>query len=312
MSRLDITLDGLRRPGTGLLVVDEYADPPARRRHVSASDLAPLVADALRSPLAGDRLTGAVLSECHLRSMPPPVDLWRTDGPPFVGLRLAVRPEDPGTTAALLAARRRGADLVELRANRRPGQFPRRETHVAVDPLAAAAAEAQRLDLLPVLSVSMPDLGRNTIGVCRAVTVNALTALFAAAVEHGVDLSRVVVRTNLVAPGLLARTDVTPDQVATATLDALDEAVPAAVPAVLFLSSGRSLAAVCEHLAALAEVAAARGVRRHLGYAMGRAFVEPMLDAVAAGDPAGAQRDLASACDALHRALVSAAVSPRS
>lgn len=305
MSRLGITLDRLLRPGLGLLVLDEYADEEARRRGLPPSALPTLAEHALRSPLAGRRLGGVLLSERHLGSLTAPVASHAAL--PFIGLRIGVGADDSANDEAVRAAQQAGVDFVELRSNRRPGQFPRGDTHVAVEPIAAAAAAAQAAGLVPVLSAAMPGLDASTIGVTRAITVNALTALFAAAADRGVDLSRVVVRTNLVAAGRRAQGAASSaDEVARFTVDTLDEAVPTAVPAVWFMSSGRSLATVCKELEAVTALAAVRGDARHLGYAMGRALVEPALDGMVTGGLARGHQRLSASCDALHRALLPA------
>jgi hypothetical protein len=305
MSRLDITLGRLLRPGLGLLVLDEYADAEAERRGLPPSALPLLAEHVLRSPLVGRRLGGVLLSPQHLASMPQPVAPPHAS-PPFVGLRVDVSANECSAPDAVRAARRAGADVVELRSNRRPGQFPRSESHVDVVPMAAAAAAAQAVGLVPVLSVALPGLDGSSIGVARAVTVNALSALFEEVAAHDVDVSRVVVRTNLVSPGRRAPGEHSAESVARFTLDALAEALPSTVPAVWFLSSGRALATVCRELEAVTALAAARGGSRHLGYAMGRALMEPALDGMVTGGLARAHQRLSAACDALHRALVPA------
>lgn len=306
MSRLDITLDRLLRPGLGLLVLDEYADQAARRRGLPASALPTLAEHALGSPLTSGRLAGVLLSEQHLASVTAPVTVPH-GALPLIGLHIEVLPDDSANREAIRAAKLAGVDFVELRSNRRPGQFPRGDTHVAAGPIGYAAAAAQAAGLVPVLSVALPGLDASSIGVTRAITVNALTALFVAASDHGVDLSRAVVRTNLVAPGHRARGgQASADEVARSTMDAIGEAVPSAVPAVWFMSSGRSLETVCEELRAVTALAAARGDTRQLGYAMGRALTEPALDGLLTGGPARGQQRLSAACDALHRALMPA------
>src|SRR5436190_11197836 len=119
MSRLDVTLDRLLRPGLGVLVLDEYADHEAERRGLPVSALATLADQVLRSPLVGRRLSGVLVSERHLTSMPPPIAPTQA-APPFVGLRIDVGTSESSASEAVEAARRNGADYVELRSNRRP------------------------------------------------------------------------------------------------------------------------------------------------------------------------------------------------
>jgi len=306
MSRLEISLDRLLRPGLGLLVIDEYADAEAKRRGLPVSALTTLADQALHSASVDRSLGGVLVSEQHAELMTPPVARPWTQA--CVGLHIDVGTDESSAVDAVARARRLGAVCVELRSNRRPGQFPRGENHVAAGPLAAAAAAAQAAGMLPVLSTAMPGLDTSTIGVARAVTVNALSALFDAAAHRGVDPSQLVVRTNLITPGRRAKGESSADAVAQFTLDALDEALPPDVPAVWFMSSGRSLTTLCSELVAITRLAAYRGLRRHLGYAMGRALLEPTLDAMVAGGRARAEQRLAAACDALHRALVPALV----
>jgi len=246
-----------------------------------------------------------LLSEAHLASLPAPVAPPHA-APPFRGLRIDVARSESSVAEALSTARLNGVDFVELRANRRPGQFERGESHVASGPIAGAAAAAQAAGLVPVLSIAMPGLEASTIGLTRAVTVNALSSLFEATSARDVDPARLIVRMNLVTPGPRAELESSAEAVARFTLDSLDEGLPAEVPAVWFLSSGRSLTTLCRELEAITALASARDRTLRLGYAMGRALVESALDGMISGGVARAHQRLGAACDALHRSLVPA------
>lgn len=302
MTALDLALNSLLRPGVGLLVVDEHVDALARRRHMPGNQVDDLVRAGLGPHVVGRSLAGVIVESARLR------DLTTTGSPPLdaealLGVRLeGAAYRDP--EAAVAMARAHGAAMVELRSNRRPGQFRRGESHVDVPGLVAAAKAAQRAAVLPVLSVAPPSLHTSSLAVITAVTVNALHAVVAQSQAAGLDLSRVVIRVNLVAPGIRAAQR-SVDTVARATVDALEESLPPTVPGVFFMSGGRPLAEVCDQMSAVRELVTERGLPWRISFAMGRALMRDAVSGWPDGDLPRATQQLVSACSAMSQAVVS-------
>src|SRR5690349_6097291 len=104
MSRLDVTLSRLLRPGSGLLVLDDYADAEAARRGLPPSALTTIADHALRSATAEQGLAGALVGEQHLKAMPPSFPHYIDRAPPRpsgLGLRVVVGSTIGSATASI-------------------------------------------------------------------------------------------------------------------------------------------------------------------------------------------------------------------
>src|SRR5699024_762858 len=76
---------------------------------------------------------------------------------------------------------------------------------------------------------------------CQKVTETVLAAVYKALNDHHVFLEGTLLKPNMVTAGQsYAGTKPTPEDVARATVTALQRTVPAAVPGVVFLSGGQS------------------------------------------------------------------------
>lgn len=305
MHTADHALEALLQPGRGVLVVDEYADRVVRGRCLTAQVADDLVLRALEPDLMGPALAGLLLDKGRLAAM-------RSDGAPVGEALLGVRidgfaerttPADQAATAVDL-----GAVFAEVHANRRPAWRDPGLGHVAVEPIALTTRAVQQHGLVPVVGLALHGLDDGSLGITRAVTVNGLKPAMAALDAVGVDLSRCVLRLPLIGPGAVAGQDVTAGDVATATLDALDEVLAAEVAAVWFHSAGHDLPTVAAWLRAIAALAETRAVPWRIGFAVGRAVVSPAADAWATSGPDQGRRALASACHTLSRSLRPAAV----
>jgi fructose-bisphosphate aldolase class I len=82
--------------------------------------------------------------------------------------------------------------------------------------------------------------GDHTLEQCRDVTGEVLRALFIQLNSQEVILEAMILKTNMVLPGLSSSHDEAVDRVADATVSSLLRTVPAAVPGVAFLSGGQS------------------------------------------------------------------------
>ncbi|HEX6249787.1 MAG TPA: class I fructose-bisphosphate aldolase [Nocardioidaceae bacterium] len=317
------TAKDLLSPGRGILVADEYVDRTIARRaprvpggSCTASDYLGVALDSwgLESYLAGVLLTPRTFRETEqLRTLKQ----YRDGTAPLVfGVRMdagRTRPREDGRPSAELEDVRRdlgenrlaGARFAEWRANIDPMTVGRGQVHVDAAALARGAAASQAEDVLPLVTVAMPDLASHSQAVTQAVTANALRALFDELDRLRVDLGALVLRINMVLPGDHHRHQATPEEVAEATLQVVGETVPTEVAGIGFLSGGQDIGRASANLAAIVGLARARELRSRLTFAFTRALV---ADSVAswACDPGNmpqAQRDLVQACRLAGQAL---------
>jgi len=82
--------------------------------------------------------------------------------------------------------------------------------------------------------------GEHTLERCREVTEQTLHAVFDQLYEQRVMLEGMILKPNMVLPGLNCQTQETVNEVADATVKCLLGVVPAAVPGIAFLSGGQS------------------------------------------------------------------------
>ncbi len=81
--------------------------------------------------------------------------------------------------------------------------------------------------------------GTHTLEKCRVVTEAVLLALFEQLNRQGIRLEGLILKCNMVLPGLNCAVQETVDAVADATVASLLRVVPAAVPGIAFLSGGQ-------------------------------------------------------------------------
>ena len=107
--------------------------------------------------------------------------------------------------------------------------------------LARYAALCQEAGLVPIVEPEVLMAGAHTLERCRAVTEDVLRSVFAAAsASSGVMLEGMILKPNMVLPGLACAKQETAEEVAAATVQCLLRVVPAAVPGIAFLSGGQA------------------------------------------------------------------------
>ena len=139
--------------------------------------------------------------------------------------------------------------------------------------------------------------GDHTIERCREYTTDTLRAVFLQLNRQRVSLEGMVLKPNMVVPGLACPTQASVDDVADATVTCFLKSVPAAVPVVAFLSGGQSAELASARLNAM-NVRFETRAPWALAFSFARAIQQPALE-MWRGDPANveaAQRAL------LHRA----------
>jgi fructose-bisphosphate aldolase class I len=117
--------------------------------------------------------------------------------------------------------------------------------------LARYAALCQEVGLVPIVEPEVLMTGTHTLEQCRVVTQAVLFALFEQLNRQGVMLEGLILKCNMVLPGLNCAVQETVDVVADATVAALLRVVPAAVPGIAFLSGGQSGALASARLNAM-------------------------------------------------------------
>ena len=164
--------------------------------------------------------------------------------------------------------------------------------------LARYAALCQEADLVPVVEPEVLMDGDHTVARCAEITEEVLRTVFDQLYAQGVLLEGIILKPNMVVPGLACPAPASVDQVADATVRCLMRAVPAAVPGIAFLSGGQPSELASARLNAM-NVRFKSRLPWGLAFSFARAIQQPALE-IWRGQEANvsaAQRALA------HRAL---------
>lgn len=106
--------------------------------------------------------------------------------------------------------------------------------------LARYAALCQEAGLMPIVEPEVLMDGDHTLERCFEITERTQKSLFRQLYKQRVALEGILLKPNMVLPGLKAATQNNVEEVADATIKCLLHCVPAAVPGVAFLSGGQS------------------------------------------------------------------------
>jgi fructose-bisphosphate aldolase class I len=117
--------------------------------------------------------------------------------------------------------------------------------------LARYAALCQEAGLVPVVEPEVLMDGAHSLDQCSKVTDEMLRTVFSQLFAQRVMLEGMILKPNMVLPGLACTTQEAVDDVADATVSCFLRAVPAAVPAIAFLSGGQSPELASERLNAM-------------------------------------------------------------
>ena len=140
--------------------------------------------------------------------------------------------------------------------------------------LALFAALSQEAGLLPLVEPEVLMDGAHDLARCADVTTEVLQIVFRTLEAHRVRLPEMLLKTSMVLPGNKSPQPASATQIAEATLQSLRQAVPAAVPGIVFLSGGQSPAEATERLAAICRIG---GAPWTLSFSFGRALQENAL-----------------------------------
>lgn len=142
--------------------------------------------------------------------------------------------------------------------------------------LARYAALSQEAGLVPIVEPEVLMDAGNTIEVCYDVTLRTLQHVFRELEEQRVSLEGMLLKPNMVISGKQCPVQAGAQQVAELTLQCFREAIPAAVPGIVFLSGGQSDQQASENLNAINSHGPQPWV---LSFSYGRALQAPALKA---------------------------------
>jgi len=143
--------------------------------------------------------------------------------------------------------------------------------------LARYASLCQEVGLVPIVEPEVLMDGDHTIERCFEVTEQVLHAVFNQLYTQGVILEGMILKPNMIVPGLACPTQVSVDEVADATVKCLLRTVPAAVPGIAFLSGGQSSELASARLNAI-NVRYKSELPWEVSFSFGRAIQQPALD----------------------------------
>jgi len=105
--------------------------------------------------------------------------------------------------------------------------------------LARYAALCQEAGMVPVVEPEVLMVGEHTLEQCFEVTEEVLRTVFRQLYKQRLTLEGMILKPNMVLPGLTCPKQESVDTVADITVECLLRAVPAAVPGIAFLSGGQ-------------------------------------------------------------------------
>jgi fructose-bisphosphate aldolase, class I len=159
--------------------------------------------------------------------------------------------------------------------------------------LARYAALCQEAGIVPIVEPEVLMDGAHTLARCAEVTERTLHVVFDALRTQRVLLEGIVLKPNMVVPGLKCATQDSVDGVADATVRVFRRVVPAAVGGVAFLSGGQSARDASARLNAM-HVRHGRSLPWPLAFSFARAIQDPAMKAWA-----GKKENVAAAQKAL-------------
>jgi fructose-bisphosphate aldolase class I len=143
--------------------------------------------------------------------------------------------------------------------------------------LARYAALCQEAGLVPVVEPEVIMDGQHTLERCCEVTDKVLRTVFSELFAQRVVLEGMVLKPNMVLPGMACSSQPTLDEVAEATVNCFLRAVPAAMPAIAFLSGGQPAELASARLNAMNVRFKAR-LPWALAFSFARAIQQPALE----------------------------------
>jgi len=168
--------------------------------------------------------------------------------------------------------------------------------------LALYAALCQEVGLVPIVEPEVLMDGTHSMAECAEVTEKVLRVVFDKLYIQRVELEGIILKPNMVLPGLSCPKQESVDETAEATVKCLMRSVPAAVPGIAFLSGGQTAELASTRLNAMNAGFKAK-LPWALSFSYGRAIQQPALELWN-----GKEENVAAAQKVLyHRAMCSKA-----
>lgn len=297
MSNLEKTMDALTRTGTGILAADESNKTITKRLNNIRVDSTPesryrYRSLLLQSPNIEDYISGVILFDETIRQtgdagsikeMAKNIEIGikvdeGLENLPFCDNEKITRGLDT-LGPRLIEYKELGATFTKWRNVFRISQNTPSETAIIsnCEVLARYAAIAQAYDFVPIVEPEVLLDGNHSIEDCANATATVLEHLFKALKIHGVDLSLIILKPNMITPGLKSQYRIDPKLVAQWTLSTFMNHVPASVRSINFLSGGLSAENAYECLKTINELGSWLPWRMSFSFA--RALQEPCMDA---------------------------------
>jgi fructose-bisphosphate aldolase class I len=144
--------------------------------------------------------------------------------------------------------------------------------------LARYAALCQEAGIVPIVEPEVLMDGSHNLKKCFDVTTKVQHVLFDQLFAQNVNLKYLILKPNMILPGLSSPKQASIDQVAEATVSCLLQSVPAAVPGIAFLSGGQSAELATAHLNAM-HVKYKGKLPWALTFSFARAIQQPAMEA---------------------------------
>jgi fructose-bisphosphate aldolase class I len=300
LQELIVTAKAMIAGDKGLLAMDE-SDPTCNKRFAKLG--IPQTVEARRAyrelivttPGLGESISGVILYDETIRQS-------KKDGTPFIkvitdagiipGIKVDTGAKDMAghsgekITEGLDGLRERlkeyfqmGARFAKWRAVIAIGDgIPSRACIEAnAHALARYAALCQEAGLVPIVEPEVLMDGEHTMERCFEVTEEVLKTVFNQIYIQRVMLEGMILKPNMVLPGLACPKQGTVDEVADATVKCLLRAVPAAVQGIAFLSGGQSAELASARLNAM-NVRFKSRLPWALAFSFARAIQQPALE----------------------------------
>jgi fructose-bisphosphate aldolase, class I len=143
--------------------------------------------------------------------------------------------------------------------------------------LARYAALCQEAGLVPIVEPEVLMDGGHSLEQCFEVTEEVLRTVFDQLFFQGVMLEGIILKPNMIVPGLKCPKQESAEKVADATVKCFLRAVPAAVPGITFLSGGQSTELASLRLNAINLLDKSK-LPWELSFSYGRALQQPALE----------------------------------
>ncbi len=293
-SQLEYTIEQMAAPGKGILAADESFGTIAKRFQAIDVESTEENRRAYRSllvttPGVAEFISGVIFFEetlgqkaddgrtlpevCEAQGIVPGIKVDKGT------IDLVNAPGDKvtqgldGLADRLATYREQGARFTKWRnvyaiANGNPSALA---IEANAEVIARYAALVQEAGMVPIVEPEVLMDGDHGVERCAEVTEAVQRAVFNALYRYGVRLEHMVLKPNMIVPGK-EQPKLAPEAVAEHTLRVLKRTVPAAVPAIAFLSGGQTPAEATANLSAMNARGAAPWA---LTFSYGRALQEP-------------------------------------